>query len=121
MFSREGSMAGATATKPTSAIGMRSTRFDAADKVTGQARYLNDMTLPGMLHGAFLLAAHPHARIVSINTTEAEALPGVRAIVTYRDVPDMRYGALVKDQRLFAKEGEKVTFLGEVVAAIAAS
>jgi CO/xanthine dehydrogenase Mo-binding subunit len=114
-------MVGATATKPTSTIGMRSTRFDAAEKVTGQARYLNDMMLPGMLHGAFLLAAHPHARILSIDTSEAEAMAGVRAIVTYRDVPDMRYGALVKDQRLFAKEGEKVTFLGEVVAAVAAS
>jgi CO/xanthine dehydrogenase Mo-binding subunit len=103
-----------------SVLGQRTARFDAAEKVTGQARYLNDLTLPGMLHGAFLTAAHPHARVLSIDTSEAEAMPGVHAVVTYQDVPDVRYGALVKDQRLFVREGEKVTYLGDVVAAVAA-
>ena len=48
-------------------------------------------------------------------------MPGVRAVVAHRDIPNLRYGALVKDQRLFVKEGEKVTFLGEVIAAVATS
>lgn len=104
-----------------SPIGLRTTRFDAAEKATGQARYLGDLTLPGMLHGALLFAHHPHARVLRIDTSEAEALPGVHAVVTYRDVPDVRYGAIVKDQRLFAREGERVTYLGDVVAAVAAT
>lgn len=114
-------MAEAATTRSDSAIGARVPRFDAAEKVTGQARYVGDLVLPGMLHGALLLAQHPHARVVRIDTTEAEALPGVKAVVTYRDVPDARYGAIIKDQRLFAKEGEKVTFLGDVIAAVAAT
>ena len=104
-----------------SPIGLRTPRFDAADKVTGQARYLSDLVVPGMLHGALLLAHHPHARVLRIDTSEAESLPGVHAVVTYRDVPDLRYGAIVKDQRLFVKEGERVTFLGDVIAAVAAT
>src|SRR5690349_18439059 len=112
-------MSAGTATP--SALGLRTARFDAAEKVTGHARYLNDLALPGMLHGALLTAAHPHARILSIDASEAEAIPGVHAVVTYRDVPDVRYGPLVKDQRLFAREGGKVTYLGDVVAAVAAS
>lgn len=114
-------MVEATATRPTTVVGTRTTRFDAAEKVTGQARYLSDVVLPGMVHGALLLAQHPHARVLRIDTSAAEAMPGVKAVVTYRDVPDKRYGALVKDQRLFVKEGEKVTFLGDVIAAVAAT
>ncbi|HYM67651.1 MAG TPA: molybdopterin cofactor-binding domain-containing protein, partial [Patescibacteria group bacterium] len=101
-------------------IGTRTRRFDAAEKVTGKARYLADLTLPGMLHGALLLSEHAHAYVRRIETAEAEALPGVRAVVTHRDVPDLRYGAVVKDQRLFVKEGEKATHLGDVIAAVAA-
>ncbi len=114
-------MAEATATRPYTVVGTRTTRFDAADKATGQARYVGDLVLPGMLHGALLLAQYPHARVLTIDTSEAEALHGVRAVVTYRDVPDRRYGGIVKDQRLFVKEGGKVTYLGDVIAAVAAN
>jgi CO/xanthine dehydrogenase Mo-binding subunit len=102
-------------------VGSRTRRFDAFEKVTGQARYLADLSLPGMLHGAFLLSAHAHAVVVGIDTSAAEAMPGVGAVVTFRDVPDLRYGPVVKDQRLFVKEGEKVTHLGDVIAAVAAT
>ncbi len=114
-------MAEAIASRPGSVIGTRTVRFDAADKVTGQARYLGDLVLPGMLHGALLLAQHPHARVTRIDTSEAESMPGVKAVVTYRDVPDRRYGPLVQDQRLFVKEGEKVTYMGDIIAAVAAT
>jgi CO/xanthine dehydrogenase Mo-binding subunit len=100
--------------------GTRTKRFDATDKVTGRARYVSDIVLPGLLHGALTLSAHPHAVVTRIDTAEAEKMPGVKAVVTYRDVPDLRYGALIKDQRLFVKEGEKATHLGDVIAAVAA-
>ena len=103
-----------------SVIGSRTRRFDASEKVTGKARYLADLTLPGMLHGALLLSEHAHAYVREIDTREAEAMPGVRGVVTHRDVPDLRYGAVVKDQRLFVKVGEKATHLGDVIAAVAA-
>jgi CO/xanthine dehydrogenase Mo-binding subunit len=74
-----------------------------------------------MLHGALFLSEHPHAYVREIDTTAAEAMPGVHAVITHRDVPDLRYGAVVKDQRLFVKVGEKATQLGDVIAAVAAS
>jgi len=102
-------------------VGSRTKRFDATDKVTGKARYLADISLPGMLHAALTLSEHAHAVVLAIDTTAAEAMPGVKAVVTYRDVPDLRYGALIKDQRLFVKEGEAVTHLGDIIAAVAAT
>ncbi|MFI5283798.1 MAG: xanthine dehydrogenase family protein molybdopterin-binding subunit [Candidatus Dormibacterales bacterium] len=101
-------------------IGSRTRRFDAVEKVTGKARYLADLTLPGMLHGALLLSEHAHAYVREIDTREAEEMTGVRAVVTHRDVPDLRFGPVVKDQRLFVKVGEKATHLGDVIAAVAA-
>lgn len=86
--------------------------------MTGQARYAADLVLPGMLEGRLLLAGVPHARIRSLDTSKAEALPGVVAVVTQADVPQLRYGSAVKDRTLFA-DGV-VRFEGEVVAAIAA-
>ena len=93
-------------------------RGDGVAKVTGQARYAADLVLPGLLEGRLLLAGRPHARIGSIDTSRAEALPGVHAVVTHRDVPDRRYGSAVKDRYLFAKD--VVLFEGDVVAAVAA-
>jgi len=93
-------------------------RGDGVEKVTGQARYAADLALPGLLEGRLLLAGRPHARIRSIDASRAEALPGVHAVVTHRDVPDRRYGSAVKDRYLFAKE--VVLFEGDVVAAVAA-
>jgi CO/xanthine dehydrogenase Mo-binding subunit len=68
-------------------IGTRPIRHDGLDKVTGRANFGADFSLPGMLHGAVLRSPHAHARIVSIDTSAAEALPGVRAVVTGRDFP----------------------------------
>ena len=68
-------------------VGTRPIRHDGADKVTGKAVYGNDMHLPGMLYGVVLRSPHAHARIVSINTSAAAALPGVKAIITGADLP----------------------------------
>ena len=93
-------------------------RGDGVEKVTGQARYAADLMLPGMLEGRLLLAGRPHARILGVDTSRAEALPGVFAVVTHHDVPDRRYGSAVKDRHLFAKD--VVRFEGDVVAGVAA-
>jgi aerobic-type carbon monoxide dehydrogenase small subunit (CoxS/CutS family) len=100
-------------------IGVNIRRIDAPSKVTGALRYAGDMVLPNMLHVQVLRSPHPHARIVSIDTTDAEALPGVEGIVTALDVPGKDgFGVFVNDQPLMARE--KVRYVGEAIAAVAA-
>lgn len=96
----------------------RFVRQDGKDKVTGQGRYTADLQLPGLIHAKFRYADVAHARITRIDTSRAEALPGVIAIVTHADVPDLRHGPYVQDRRLFAKE--VVRFEGDIIAAVAA-
>ena len=93
-------------------------RPDGKEKVTDLGRYTADLTLTGQLAGKFRYADHPHARITRIDTSKAKALPGVFAVLTHEDVPDVLYGGMVQDRRLFAKE--KVRWEGDVVAAVAA-
>src|SRR4029453_5649344 len=69
-------------------IGTRPIRHDGVDKVTGRANYGADYSLPGMLSGAVVRSPHAHARIVSIDTSGAEAVPGVKAVVTGREFPE---------------------------------
>jgi len=71
-----------------SVIGASVPRIEGPEKVTGRAQYAADISLPGMLWGRILRSPHPHARIKSIDTSKAEALPGVKAVVTARDVVD---------------------------------
>ncbi|MFQ5915373.1 MAG: xanthine dehydrogenase family protein molybdopterin-binding subunit [Nitrospinota bacterium] len=99
-------------------IGTRVARLDGREKALGRAEYLGDLKLPRMTQVRFVKSPVPHARIKSIDTSKAEALPGVAAIVTHKDVPDVRIGEIVMDQRLFAKE--KVRYVGDIVAAVAA-
>jgi CO/xanthine dehydrogenase Mo-binding subunit len=94
-------------------------RQDGLDKVTGTGRYAADLTVTGMLHGAFRMSSHSHARIRSLDTTAARALPSVHAVITAADVPEVRYGAFVRDRTLFAKD--VVRWEGELIAAVAAS
>src|SRR3979411_793749 len=69
-------------------IGQRTIRPDGVDKVTGRAAFAADTNMPGMIWGKVLRSPHPHARIRSIDTSRAEALPGVKAVVTARDIVD---------------------------------
>ncbi|EPX59176.1 Xanthine dehydrogenase, molybdenum binding subunit [Cystobacter fuscus DSM 2262] len=108
-----------TQDKPVGEILGRSVpRLEAREKVTGRAVYTDDMTLPGMLHGALLGSPHAHARILAYDTSRARAMPGVRAVLTAEDLPDHRIGAVIKDQPLLARG--KVLYAGEPVAAVAA-
>jgi CO/xanthine dehydrogenase Mo-binding subunit len=93
-------------------------RPDGKEKVTGAGRYTADVNLTGQLHAKLRYADHTHARIVRIDAAKARALPGVLAVLTHEDVPDVLYGGMVQDRRLFAKE--RVRFEADVVAAVAA-
>ena len=91
-------------------------RPDGEEKVTGAGRYTADLTMTGMGHAKFRYAEHPHARILRLDTARARALPGVVAVVTQDDVPEVRFGGLVQDRTLFAKD--VVRFEGEIVAGV---
>jgi putative selenate reductase molybdopterin-binding subunit len=101
------------------AIGSRMVRGDAVEKVTGRAVYAEDVRLPRMIHGVLLRSPHAHAKILSIDTTEALKLPGVKAVVSGRDIEMGYFGYEVHDLKIFALD--KVRFVGEPVAAIAAT
>ena len=84
-------------TKEYKVVGTRPIRHDGYDKVTGKAQYGADVSLPGMLHGKVLRSPHAHARIVSIDTSRAEAHPDVEAVATSADFPEAG-GDLAKQQ-----------------------
>ena len=118
-FARDdGGLETATTTVEEAPTEERFIRPDGTEKVTGVGRYTADLNLTGQLHAKFRYADHSHARIRRIDTTKARALPGVLAVLTHEDVPDVLYGNEVKDRRLFAKE--KVRYEGDVVAGVAA-
>ena len=102
-----------------SVIGTRMRRIDGVAKATGGAVYTDDIALPGMLHAKILRSPHPHARIVSIDTSRAEALPGVRAVVTGRDMPT-KYGIIPWTRDEEALCVDRVRYIGDAVAAVAA-
>jgi CO/xanthine dehydrogenase Mo-binding subunit len=109
-------------------IGQRTIRPDGVDKVTGRAAFAADSTMPGMIWAKVLRSPHPHARIKSINTAKAEALPGVKAVVTAKDVVDFPLDKSVmlgiQDMRWMCRNvmaREKVLFPGHPVAAVAAT
>ena len=94
-------------------------RPDVTAKVEGSFTYLTDIRKPDMLVGRVLRARYPHARILGIDTSEAEALPGVYAVVTHRDVKGLNgYGIVISDQPAFC--ADKVRYVGDAVAAVAA-
>ena len=108
-------------------IGQRTIRPDGADKVTGRAAYSADTTMPGMIWGKVLRSPHAHARIKSINTRKAEAHPGVKAVVTHKDIVDFPLDKSVmlgiQDMRWMCRNvmaREKALFFGHPVAAVAA-
>jgi CO/xanthine dehydrogenase Mo-binding subunit len=100
-------------------LGQNHPRVDAYDKVTGRATYAADVYLPGMLACKLLPSTHNHAKIVTIDTTRAAALPGVRAVITGTDFPDVRFGSgALRDRYIMPRD--TVNFIGEPIAAVAA-
>lgn len=104
-------------------IGTRPVRQDASDKVTGKALFGADIQLPGMLIGSVLRSPYAHAIIHSINTEKAEMLPGVRAVITYSDLPELPPEKATNEleyQRQNTLARNKVLYQGHAVAAVAA-
>jgi xanthine dehydrogenase D subunit len=100
-------------------VGEQTQRADGVPKVRGEFEYSSDLWMDGMLWGATLRSPHPHARIWSIDTSEAEEMPGVHAILTHEDVPGRKvYGMEVPDQPVLA--WETIRYQGEPVAVVAA-
>jgi len=119
-----------------SVIGKRQPRIDGISKVTGDAKYTDDLTFPGILWGKILRSPYPHARIVHIDTSRAKRLPGVRAVITGKDTLGIPYGVIDvaryappgvggKDVPIYPNDKhplamEKVRYVGDEVAAVAA-
>jgi xanthine dehydrogenase molybdenum-binding subunit len=109
-------------------VGTRPIRHDGLDKVTGRAKFGADINLPGMLHGKVLRSPHAHARIHSIDTCKAEALPGVYAVCTFKDFPIVEdrvidFAEVQGNARMIADNilaNQKVLYIGHAIAAVAA-
>jgi len=99
-------------------LGTSSERYDIGTKVTGGRRYPQDFSMDGQLYAKVVWSEQPHARLLAIDTSEAEALAGVRAVLTWRDVPVNEFGINVKDQRVLAQD--KVYSVGDPVALVIA-
>ncbi len=96
---------------------------DARLKVTGQLKYVDDRKLPGMLYGKILFSPYAHAKIIRIDTREAEAMEGVCAVVCHRDAPLVRYNGNGEDSAVLPSErvfDDVVRYVGDKVAAVAA-
>ncbi len=106
-----------------SVVGKSIPRVDGSLKATGEAKFTVDIALPGMLYGKILRSPYPHAKILSIDTSKAEALPGVKAVITGKDSGEVRF-SFIDTPRYPADQCplaiDKVRFIGEEVAAVAA-
>ncbi len=107
-------------------IGRELPRFEAREKVTGEALYPGDLTMGEALTMRLLFAGRPHARVIEVDTSEAERLPGVVAVFTSRDVPVNEYGLQYPDQPVLCGPGSDksgtdiIRFIGDQVAAVVA-
>ncbi|MCA9399506.1 MAG: molybdopterin-dependent oxidoreductase, partial [Candidatus Omnitrophica bacterium] len=105
-------------------VGKSVPRIDGRGMVTGQTKYVFDVSFPNMLIGKMIRSPHPHAKIVSIDTSKAEALPGIRSIVTAKDTYNIKFGS---NEYFFphtidqmALEADKVRYVGDEIGAVAA-
>ena len=115
--------------KELSVVGQRLPRWGASEKATGATRYLADIKLPGLLTGKILFSPHAHAKILSVDSSKAERLPGIEAVLSWKDVPKNLYNPNKLDLILVHPElefkdmyvlSEKARFVGDRIAAVAA-
>ena len=100
-------------------VGKSPSRIDGVPKATGQSQYAADLWRSGCLHGQILRSPYPHARILHVDVSRATAVPGVKAVLTAKDVPSVRIGQFILDETLF--KADKVRYIGDEVAAVAAA
>ncbi|MFT4040959.1 MAG: xanthine dehydrogenase family protein molybdopterin-binding subunit [Thermomicrobiales bacterium] len=105
---------GWSATRPMSVVGQAFPRLEGREKVSGRARYASDVRLPGQLYARVLRSPHPHARITSIDTSKAEAAPGVHAVLSVLNAPEMEW---FEEGKLFDRT---LRYIGDEVAVVAA-
>ncbi len=114
--------AAAAAAQAASRIGGAMARIDAADKVSGRALYTDDYAEPGMLYGKALRSPYARARLAALDVSAAAALPGVAAVLTWKDIPGERFiGHLVADWPTLVAVGEETRTAGDAVALVAAA
>jgi aldehyde oxidoreductase len=102
-------------------VGARAPRYRAAELALGDKPFVADLVEPGMLHGALRFSEHPRARVLRVDVSAAEALTGVVAVVTGEDVPGRNaLGTITQDWRQFVPAGEVTSYVGDVIAAVAA-
>ena len=107
---------------PGSIIGKAVPRVDARGKVTGQTKYAGDMQLPNMHHGKLVFSPHPRSRVLEIDCRAAAAMPGVKSVITARDIPGPgRYGYDVAHRPVLVAEGEETRYVGDAVAMVVAA
>jgi len=102
-------------------VGSRAARYEGVELALGDKPYVSDLAMPGLLEGACRFSDHPRARLVRIGTSRATAVPGVLAVLTWRDVPgERRQGLITRDWRQFVAEGEITSYVGDVIAVVVA-
>ena len=102
-------------------VGTSLTMYEGPDKVLGNKNYIDDMKVPGMLHGAFVFSQYPRATVLKIDATEVERLPGVVKVIGAKDIPgERRVGLIYKDWPVFIGEGETTNCIGDILAMVAA-
>ena len=111
-------MATMKTTRDVKGVGLAIPRPDGPEKVTGQVQYVADLKPRGLLHAKLFRSPHAHARVVSIDTTRARALPGVRAVLTAADIPELKRKAPTRAHAVLAID--RVVFVGQPIAAVAA-
>lgn len=102
-------------------VGKRAPMLDAFEKATGRARYTDDLTFPGMLHGKLLRSPLPHARIRNVDLSGALRVPGVKGAISGRDIPRRKYGIVPMAKDEYALAIDKVRYIGDEVAAVVAT
>lgn len=102
-------------------VGTSLALYEGADKALGDKNYIDDLKVPGLAHGAFAFTAHPRAKVLKIDTSEAERLAGVVKVITARDVPGEKcVGLIYRDWPVFIGEGEETHCIGDMLAMVAA-
>lgn len=101
-------------------IGQPVGRIDGLEKATGEAKFLRDLRIPGMLHAKVVRSPHPHARIVSVDAERAKRLPGVKSVITAAETPQIKFAYVPHMADKLPLAREYVRFIGDEVAAVAA-
>ena len=102
-------------------VGKRVPMLDAYEKVTGQARFTDDLSLPGMLFGKILRSPHPHAKILHVDLTQAQKVKGVQGAISGSHIPKKKYGIVPMARDEYALAIDKVRYIGDEVAAVVAT